>query len=89
MAVVLTISAPTRADYEAALEILEIESDPPPGLICHTACEVDGHVEVTDVWETQTDIDVFFETRLGKAIAEVGMQPGPLVCRQTFNLITP
>jgi len=87
VAVVLTISAPTKQSYEAVMDVLDIDADPPRGLICHTACEVDGEVSVTDVWETQADLDTFFETRLGKAMAEVGIQPSqPPVFRETFNI---
>jgi hypothetical protein len=90
MAVVMTISAPTRKSYEAVMDILDLDADPPRGLICHAACEVDGHVDVTDVWETQGDIDTFFETRLGKAMAEVGIEPSqPPVFREAFNTYAP
>ena len=90
MAVVLTISAPDRASYEAVLDVLDLDADPPKGLIVHTACEGDeGGVDVTDVWETAADLDTFFETRLGKAFAETGMQPSEPVIRETFNVYLP
>jgi hypothetical protein len=89
VAVVLTITAPTRAMYQTATDLIDLDADPPPGLIVHTACEVGGEVLVTDVWQDQASIDTFFETRLGKAIAEAGFDPPPPTLRETFNVFTP
>jgi hypothetical protein len=90
MAVVLSIISPDRPMYEAVTALLDLDADPPHGLIVHTASEVDGQVHVTDVWESQDDIDSFFQQRLGKAFAEAGLQPvGEPVMRETFNTFRP
>lgn len=90
MAVVLTISAPDRTSYEQVMDVLDLDADPPRGLVVHTACEVDGEVQVTDVWETAADLTTFFETRLEKAFAETGMQPSaPPVIREAFRTYQP
>ena len=86
MAVVLTLSAPDRTTYDSINAILGVPEDYPDGLIVHAACEVDGEIQVTDVWETREHLDTFFETRLGKAIAETGMElPAPTI-RETVNV---
>jgi hypothetical protein len=82
----MSLVAPDRASYEAATAILDLDAEPPRGLLIHTACETDEGVLVTDVWEDQASIDTFFEQRLGKAIAETGMDVGPPTLHTTFNL---
>ena len=90
MAVVMTLDGTTREDYEAVMEALNLDEDPPRGLIAHAACLVDGQVKVTDIWESADALDTFYETRLGKAFAEAGWQPSSLpLIREAFNVYTP
>jgi hypothetical protein len=86
MAVVLTMTAPTREAYEAVDDLLDVEHDRPAGLIVHTACETGDGVLVTDVWESAADIQLFYETRLGKAIAETGVAASPPEMKETFRI---
>lgn len=86
MAVVLSMTTPSgRAAYEAVTALLDLDADPPRGLIVHTACETEAGVQIVDVWESAADIDAFFGTRLGKAIAEVGMEAPAPTLTETFN----
>lgn len=62
MAVVLIASAPSRETYEAVDDA--VGRTAPPGCIVHTASEVDGKVRVVEVWESQQQIDEFFQSTL-------------------------
>lgn len=63
--------------YDRVHGELNLDSDPPQGLIFHMAGEIDGEWTVTDVWESQEDYDRFASERLGPAIEKVsGMSPG-------------
>jgi hypothetical protein len=75
MAIGFLMEAPGDAHpgaYDAVNEKMDIENNPPPGLILHTA----GHAEngswrIFDVWESQEALDKFNEERLGPALQEV------------------
>jgi hypothetical protein len=67
--------------YDGVSAEMDIENDPPLGLIFHWAGEVDGKWTVTNVWESRDSYDRFREERLFPAIRKVsGMDPaaGPL-----------
>ncbi len=62
--------------YDAVGAEMDIESDPPPGLIFHWSGEVDGKWTVTNLWESRDAHDRFREERLFPAIRKVsGMDP--------------
>jgi hypothetical protein len=89
MAVAFLMEAPGDAHpgaYDAVNEKMGIDSNPPPGLIVHTA----GHAEngswrIFDVWESKEAYDRFNEERLGPALREVmGDQMGSVEPRMEF-----
>jgi hypothetical protein len=57
--------------YDGVNAAMDIENDPPPGLIFHWAGEVDGKWTLTDVWESREASDRFRQERLFPAIREV------------------
>jgi hypothetical protein len=61
----------TAEMYDAVGRKLNIEDDPPAGLIVHAAGEVDGQWQVVEVWESLEDADRFAAMRLMPAIAEI------------------
>jgi hypothetical protein len=62
--------------YDGVNAAMDIENDPPGGLIFHWAGEVDGKWTITDVWETRDAYDRFRDERLFPAIQKVsGMDP--------------
>jgi hypothetical protein len=69
-----------------SLEILDavtvemnVDTDPPKGMIVHTHYSEGGHVRIFDVWENESDYRAFAEQRLAPAMAKVaeahGMTP--------------
>ena len=85
MAVVLITHAPSRELYEAVDR--ETGGAVPPGCIVHTASEVDGQVQIVDVWESQAALDDFFANTLGPAFGRAGVEPvQPEQMTETFNV---
>jgi hypothetical protein len=72
MPVGLRLNFPTLSldDHEKVTAALNYPNDWPDGLIAHGAYEVDGHLVVSDVWESRQDFDRFVEQRLQKAMGE-------------------
>ena len=84
MAVVLITTAPSRETYEELVAVVGEEA--PPGCIVHTASEVDGGVRVVDVWESRQHIDEFFQTKLGPAFAQVGVEADAPELTEAFRI---
>jgi hypothetical protein len=67
----------TPDHYEALRPIANWESDPPKGLIFHVAWFRDDGIVVMDVWESPAQFDDFMQSRLGPAIAQIGIEGQP------------
>jgi len=69
--------------YDAVTARLDVENDPPAGMIVHTAIdEGDAGMRIVDVWESQQAFESFRDERLLPAIqavlSEKGLEPqGP------------
>jgi hypothetical protein len=62
--------------YDGVNAEMDIEANPPEGMIFHSAGEVDGKWTITDVWESREAYDRFRDERLMPAIKKVsGMDP--------------
>ena len=66
----------TQETYEQVSAQMGTEQDPPPGLIVHTAAEVDGAWQVVDIWESAGAKERFEQERLMPAIWRcMGLRP--------------
>ena len=62
--------------YDSVQAEMDLENNPPEGLLFHWAGDVDGKWTVTDVWETREAYDRFRDGRLLPAVQKVsGMDP--------------
>jgi hypothetical protein len=68
----LKFAGGTQDQYDAVHEHLNIDADPPEGLIFHSAGPIDAGWGVIDFWESRAHFDRFAESRLGPGIAELG-----------------
>jgi quinol monooxygenase YgiN len=84
VALVLITYAPSREAYEAVGA--ETGGTRPSGCIVHTASEVDGRVRIVDVWESQQDIDNFFQSTLGPAFAKLGVEAEQPEITEPFDI---
>jgi hypothetical protein len=62
----------TQDQYEAVNAHMNVEADPPEGLIFHAAGPIDDGWGVIDFWESREHFDRFLAGRLGAAIQELG-----------------
>ena len=83
MAIVVIASAPSRTAYEAVHEEV---GGTAPGLIVHTASEVDGKVRIVEVWESRQHIDEFVQSNLGPALTELAVEMDPPELTETFSI---
>jgi hypothetical protein len=69
--------------YDAVAAKLDVEGDPPAGMIVHTAIDLgEGGIRIVDVWDSQQAFEAFRDDRLLPAIqavlSERGIEPmGP------------
>ena len=86
----------TYGIYEQVDAKLGVESNPPEGLIMHSASVVDGKLKIVDVWESEEHAERFGAERLGPAIMEVAgeqvggpPEPGQIEIYEIKNLVLP
>jgi hypothetical protein len=68
----LKFSGGTQESYDAAHGIMNIDSDPPTGMIFHSAGPIDGGWGVIDFWESREAFDNFAAQRLMPGLQGLG-----------------
>lgn len=62
----------TQEQYDAAHSHMDVDQNPPDGLIFHSAGPIDGGWGVIDFWESREAFDRFVQSQLQPAIQELG-----------------
>lgn len=62
----------TQEQYDAIHSHMDIDHNPPEGLLFHSSGPIDGGWAVIDFWESRDAFDRFGESRLQPAIQELG-----------------
>ena len=65
-------SGGTQANYDAAHAIMEVDTDPPRGMLFHSAGPVEGCWGVIDFWESREAFDAFVQERLMPRLQSLG-----------------
>ncbi|HWG09221.1 MAG TPA: hypothetical protein VN672_09460 [Solirubrobacteraceae bacterium] len=68
----LKFAGGTQEQYDAVHSHMDVDNNPPQGLIFHSAGPIDGGWGVIDFWESSEAFDAFLQGRLGAAIGELG-----------------
>jgi quinol monooxygenase YgiN len=96
MAVLMTIEFEASKDqYDEVNQKLDVESNPPDGLLIHAAEDVGGgKMRVVDVWESAGQLEAFTNGPLMAAMTEVmGEQDpdsaNPPEVRELHNVVKP
>jgi hypothetical protein len=77
----------TTDQYDETIRRLEAAGDfPPDGLDLHVAFVADGNLRVSEVWDSQEQLNAFGE-RLMPVLADVGIDPGEPELLQVHNVI--
>jgi hypothetical protein len=85
----------TWADYERVTEAMDVDNDPPEGLIMHAAGEQNGRWRSVEIWESQAAFERFRDERLMPVVREVLSEemvdagPPPQESFETKNIIKP
>jgi hypothetical protein len=75
----LKFSGGTQEQYDTIHSKMNVDGDPPAGMIFHSAGPIDGGWGVIDFWESREAFDQFVSGRLGPLSQELGDRgmPGP------------
>jgi hypothetical protein len=68
----LKFSGGTEDQYRAVHSKMDVDNDPPEGMIFHSAGPIDGGWGVIDFWESRDHFNRFAEGRLQPALGELG-----------------
>jgi hypothetical protein len=79
-----------RQLYDAAIAEIDLEHEHPLGLIMHGAAEVDGRMQVAQVWASEEYARHFDEVRLMPALEAVGAPTeADVTVFELHHLVTP
>jgi hypothetical protein len=77
----------TTAQYDEVVRRLEEAGDfPPEGLEYHVCFGTDGNLRVSEIWDSQEQLDAFRE-RLMPVLSDVGVEPGEPELLDVYNTI--
>ncbi|HEY8810407.1 MAG TPA: hypothetical protein VK471_03150 [Solirubrobacterales bacterium] len=77
----------TAAQYDESIRKLEESGDfPPDGLDYHVCFGSDGNLRVSEIWDSQEQLDAFGE-RLMPILSEVGIEPGEPELMEIHNIV--
>lgn len=62
----------TQDQYDAIHGLMDIDANPPAGMIFHMAGPVDGGWRIVDVWESRAAFDAFMGAQVQPAMQELG-----------------
>ena len=80
-------SVTTTEQYDETIRRLQEGGDfPPDGMEYHVCFLSDGNVRVSEIWDSQEQLDAFGE-RLMPLLDEVGIDPGEPEILQIHNIV--
>ncbi len=78
----------TAKQYDAAVSRLQETGDfPPTGLDYHVCFGTEGKLRVSEIWDSQEELDAFRE-RLMPILDEVGIDPGQPELMTVHNVVS-
>lgn len=90
MPIMAIISGPhSKSDYDALRNMVKWETDHAKGGLMHVAAFDDKGMHVTDIWETEADLQSFVADRLGPAMEKLKLAPPEMAVypvHATFSL---
>jgi hypothetical protein len=77
----------TVEQYEEAVRRIQENGEwPPDGMELHVCFGSDGNLRVSEVWDSQEQLDAFGE-RLMPVLSEVGIEPGQPEVLDVHNVV--
>lgn len=82
-----TPASMTAQQYDQAVRRLDEVGDwPPDGLDYHVCFGTDGNLRVSEIWDSQEQLNAFGE-RLMPVLSEVGIEPGEPELLEIHNIV--
>ena len=86
----LTWAGITPQKYDAVLDLVGWERQPPKGAIYHVCSFDDAGICVTDVWASAADFQRFIDERLMPGVVQVGITGQPdVVITEAYRTFAP
>jgi hypothetical protein len=80
----------TRDVYDAVMARIDIDTQHPLGLIMHGASEVDGVMQIAQVWDSEEYARSFEQDTLEPTLRSLGVEPeGTVTMIELHHLVTP
>ena len=77
----------TAEQYDESVRRLEESGDfPPDGLDYHICFGTDGNLRVSEIWDSQEQLQAFGE-RLMPVLADIGIEPGDPDVFEVHNIV--
>lgn len=89
MAVAVSVRFPslTPAKYDELISALELDANPPAGLILHAAAAGEGEIIASELWRTEQTFRAFYDYRLRPALLMHAIEgPPTMEIRELHNL---
>ncbi len=77
--VLVTREGFTKNIYDQLMRELNVEDNPPKGMVTHIATFDNKGIRVTDIWESEQDFRNFSEKRLMPGLNKVGFREKPTI----------
>jgi hypothetical protein len=76
----------TAEQYDESVRRLQEGEWPPDGLEYHVCFGTDGNLRVSEIWDSQEQLDAFGE-RLMPLLADIGIEPGEPEIVEVHNIV--
>lgn len=89
MAVAVSVRFPslTPEKYDELISALDLDANPPAGLILHVAAEGEGEMVASELWRTEQTFRAFYDSRLRPALLMHAVEGQPnMEIRELHNL---
>ena len=79
IAIFMNLAGVSSEQYEAVMEALDLDQNPPQGVLLHVASFTGDGLRVVDVWESSDEFDRFNASRLAAAVKHASIDSEPVV----------
>ena len=89
MSILIRFAPPslTAEQYDEAVRRIQENGEwPPDGMEYHVCFGSDGNLRVSEIWDSQEQLDAFGE-RLMPVLSEVGIEPGQPEVLEVHNIV--
>jgi hypothetical protein len=75
--VLMTWKGMTIQQYEKIRKLVDWDNKKPKGAVLHVVCSDSKNLRITDVWESEKELNAFVQERLAPKVEEIGFKSKP------------